>query len=132
MQASFYYRYLFDILHPKASKLKKKEPKYVKMKCQTNLNENDCAIFVMRHMETFMGGQPSKYNCNLTYESHAQQKELWELRKKYLAKILLCDLNVNKDVVIQEANEFSKLPKERREHIKYEAWLRREDRMKEM
>lgn len=98
------------------------------MKWQTDGNDQDCAIFVMRHMEMFMGN--TKFDSGLTYESKKQQDQLWTLRKKYLAKILLCDMNVNKSMVIAECAEFAKIPKERRDQIKFEAWHRREERMK--
>lgn len=66
--------YLF-VLWMKANKsskwelFKKLEPTIVKMSWQTNDNSTDCAIFVMRHMESYMGQPWTRWETGLDKES---------------------------------------------------------------
>ena len=85
----------------------------------------------MRNMEFFMGGQLAKYSSGLLMESNEQQEQIWLIRKKYLTKILLSDCNLNKTEVMNEASEFAKIPKKKREELKLEALRRKEARMAE-
>ncbi|GKB06220.1 integrase, catalytic region, zinc finger, CCHC-type containing protein [Tanacetum coccineum] len=39
--------------------------KHLKMKCQTNSKAANCGVFVMRHMETYMGNTNEKFECGL-------------------------------------------------------------------
>lgn len=50
-------------------------------------------------------------------------------KKKYATKILLCDVNVNKNVGLEEVEEFANLPHDQKEHIKFHAFSRRLGRM---
>lgn len=80
----------------------------------------------------FPGGNIDKYDCGLVEESIEQSKQIWDLRKKYVSKILLCDINKNKPTVQKEAIEFAKLDSKERLKILLEAYSKRENRMKMM
>ena len=77
----------------------------------------------------FMG--QAKYSSGLLIESNEQQEQIWLLRKKYLTKILLSDINMKKEDVVNESNDFAKIPKKKREEIKIDALKRKESRMSE-
>ncbi|KAJ9553565.1 hypothetical protein OSB04_017610 [Centaurea solstitialis] len=83
----------------RAKKLSKAKQKREKMLWRTTGNKIDCGIFVMRHMETFMGGN---------------KNQIENLRYKYVAKILQLSLNVNIDFVKAEVDIFTKQPIEKR------------------
>ena len=127
MQTQWFGKYLQTARHSAGAKLLKQSPKFLKMKCQTNHNDQDCAIFVMRHMESFNGGPITKYDCGLKREGQFDQIEM--LRKKYATKILLCNLNLNKDIVLPEAGVFAKLPRDVRQGILDEAFARKDQRL---
>ncbi|KAF5787718.1 putative Ulp1 protease family catalytic domain, papain-like cysteine peptidase superfamily [Helianthus annuus] len=112
--------YLEMTSHPIASKLRKCEPKILEMPWRTVNNSVDCGIFVMRHMETYKCTtiKDWKPKCGLAGESEYQKTQLVDLRMKYLAKILLSDINIRKGVVISEVREYSKRPTEEREAMK--------------
>jgi len=120
---------LAEIGHPIALKVAFQLPRFPKMKCQTDLNDEDCGIFCMFHMETFMGGPISKYDCGLGRECEEHKSWIVRLRTKYATKILTSDLNINKPIVLQEADEFSKIPAKQRKQTLYDAFQRKEERM---
>ncbi|KAL8222882.1 hypothetical protein R6Q57_020281 [Mikania cordata] len=69
---------------------------------KTTQNGIDCGVFCMRHMETYMGGGPKKWNCCLMNESKGQNKQLNQLRFKYLCKILISNVNfLKEDILVQ-------------------------------
>ncbi|KAL8209435.1 hypothetical protein R6Q57_006167 [Mikania cordata] len=60
-------------------------------------NGIDCGVFCMRHMETYMCGGPKKWNYGLMKEPEGQNKQLNQLRFKYLCKILMSNVNFLKE-----------------------------------
>lgn len=80
----------------------------LEMKWRTIYNGVDCGIFVMRHMETYMGQRCNKWDCGLDDESDTQTDQLNALRVKYLTKILLSKINILRDKVITEADIIAK------------------------
>ncbi|KAL4567700.1 hypothetical protein LXL04_023292 [Taraxacum kok-saghyz] len=68
------------------------DPQRLKMNWRTRGNHNDCGVFCMRHMETYMGANSGNWSCGLRKESPKQQQEIDYLRFKYLTKILLSDI----------------------------------------
>lgn len=98
-----------ELNHPSVDKISKAKAKIPKRKWQTDLNDIDCGVFVLRHMDTFKGGVISKYDPGFLKESKEQKRQLIKLRKKYATKILMCDVNQNQAAVLQEANAFAKL-----------------------
>ncbi|MFS8018972.1 hypothetical protein Hanom_Chr15g01398391 [Helianthus anomalus] len=73
----------------------------------------------MRHIEYFKGETTKNWNGGLRKESSDQVYDLNDLRLKYLAKILLSDLNTNKEFVLDEVHQFKALDlASRKEHMK--------------
>ncbi|KAF5763601.1 hypothetical protein HanXRQr2_Chr15g0682221 [Helianthus annuus] len=72
-------------------------------------NVTDCGVFVMRHMESYFGDAGANWKCGLSAESEAQRLELNDLRHKFVAKILLSDVNTTKEVVASEIKRFEKM-----------------------
>lgn len=56
-------------------------------------------IFAMRHMETYKGKVVRKWNTSLFQEGHKQKNILNKLRYKYVANMLLLDLNICRDKI---------------------------------
>ncbi|MFS7912024.1 hypothetical protein Hanom_Chr02g00124981 [Helianthus anomalus] len=81
------------------------------MDWRTESNVIDCGIFAMRHMETYMG-QLAGWECGLAKENASndlQQKQLNELRIKYIAKTLLHSQNEDRRKLVKFLNKFLEL-----------------------
>ncbi|KAD6794592.1 hypothetical protein E3N88_05488 [Mikania micrantha] len=64
------------------------------------MNAADCGIFVMKHMEMFMGSHCRNFDCGFkTSEKHVRT-QIQTLRKKYACRILLSDINVQKQKLL--------------------------------
>ncbi|PWA44876.1 hypothetical protein CTI12_AA526360 [Artemisia annua] len=58
----------------------------------------------MRHMETYLGNKD--FDAGFVPEGKEQKKQIEDLRKKYLTKILLSGYNENRHVVESEIEEY--------------------------
>ena len=61
-------RYLAHKKHHKSSEIKRLKPDRLEMERRTAKNEFDCGIFVMIHMETYMGGDTANWNSGFHRE----------------------------------------------------------------
>ena len=80
------------------------------MSCRTKDNKYDCGIYVMRHMEDYVGQKAKDWDCGIAKDSSIQKSTLRMLRKKYLWRILTSDINKLKNEVIKEYEEFDSRP----------------------
>ncbi|KAJ0816790.1 putative Ulp1 protease family catalytic domain, papain-like cysteine peptidase superfamily [Helianthus annuus] len=103
------YKYMLRQSHHMAENLITKQPVRVKMHWQTSKNSIDCGIFTMRHMETYMSTYRKIWVTDFNDESENQQAQINDLRYKYLAKILLSDVNHERNTVNRLAHEFHHL-----------------------
>ncbi|KAH6783386.1 hypothetical protein C2S52_008345 [Perilla frutescens var. hirtella] len=62
------------------------------MPWRDNENNNDCGVYTMRHMETYMGQSVKSWDCGLEHGNVARMKCL---RIKYCASILTSELNIH-------------------------------------
>ncbi|GJU63068.1 C2 calcium-dependent membrane-targeting protein [Tanacetum coccineum] len=85
-----------------ATRKKKKVEDIDDMIVASILRSKDCGIFVMRHMETYMGNELGKWKCGLDVECKKQNTQLGRLRNKYAAKLLLSDCNIYKSKTHEE------------------------------
>ncbi|GKC47693.1 ulp1 protease family, C-terminal catalytic domain-containing protein, partial [Tanacetum coccineum] len=81
----------------------------VKTPWRTTMNQTDCGIFLMRVMETYFGQKLDQLNTSFKIDAQEQKKQINILRQRYAAEILLSDINVMRDVVTKEADEFQRL-----------------------
>ncbi|KAJ0468125.1 putative Ulp1 protease family catalytic domain, papain-like cysteine peptidase superfamily [Helianthus annuus] len=116
--------YLKSVGHEKADDIKGIIPVRMQMKWRTQHNGIDCGIFTMRHMECYKGEPVEKWDCgfNVEYEVPAnikkvknkkpvnkQTAQLEDLRRKFIAKILLHEINEQRDYVIEDSKTFRDL-----------------------
>ncbi|GJX14898.1 hypothetical protein Tco_0206656 [Tanacetum coccineum] len=69
---------------------------------QTDKRSKDCGIFLMRHLESFMGIELGKWKCGLDVEGKKQNTQVGHLRNKYAARLLLSDCNIHNSKIRQE------------------------------
>jgi hypothetical protein len=62
----------------------------------------------MRHMETYMGEEEGKYDCEIPKESTEQKVKLRRLRFRYAARILTHPMNLQAQLNMQTALQFVK------------------------
>lgn len=55
---------------------------------------NDCGVYVMRHMETFMSTPSGKWSCGMSKKS---KKQIRTMRVRYCASILGWEKNEHRD-----------------------------------
>ncbi|GJY65100.1 hypothetical protein Tco_0466560 [Tanacetum coccineum] len=66
---------------------------------QTDKRPNDSGVFLMRHMEAYMGNVISKWACGLEAEGKKQNTMLGGLRKRYAATLVLSECNLHRDII---------------------------------
>ncbi|KAJ0823748.1 putative nodulin homeobox protein [Helianthus annuus] len=125
---STFCRYLSQIQPGVAEKLRTTEPVRLKFPWQTLYNVIDCGIFLMRHMETYNGTSVKEWTCGFSAERNIkgevlgnQAKEIEDLRKKYISKMLLSDVNTARVDVEREVKEFAYLDEDERVKLEEDA-----------
>lgn len=72
---------------------------------QIDSRPNDCGVFVMHHMEHYMGYTIVRWDCGLEDERRKQTQQLVNLRKKYVARLLLSECNIHKDKILADLSD---------------------------
>ncbi|CAI9294870.1 unnamed protein product [Lactuca saligna] len=80
----------------------------------TQIMTNDDGIFLMRHMEKYMGEKEEKWDVELGEESVRTSKKIAKLRTFYVSKLANHQINKQRKLNVTEALEFSKLDKKTR------------------
>ncbi|KAJ0677781.1 putative Ulp1 protease family catalytic domain, papain-like cysteine peptidase superfamily [Helianthus annuus] len=114
--------YLESVGYKNADDIKGIKPVKMEMKLRTKNNGIDCGVFCMRHMECYNGEEAENWDCGFHEEDEEpeiidqgkthvskQKAQLEDLRRKFITKILLHDINKRKDFVIEDSKKFRKL-----------------------
>ncbi|KAD2805189.1 hypothetical protein E3N88_38566 [Mikania micrantha] len=99
--------YLEHVHHPKLSELKTQVPVKLKLPWEIKKNVTHCGVFVMSHMEMYMGKGAKNFDCGFSKNHFKRASQIKTLRKKYATRILLSDANNFKHVVIERAFDVS-------------------------
>ena len=105
-QIKSFIEYMKRQKHPKSDDFLKAKPKILQMEWRTIKNVTDCGVFVMRHMETYMGR--GTFFHEFKKAGIGQIVQIKMLRAKYLAKIVLMDINEEKGKFLKEAEAYVK------------------------
>ncbi|KAL8200946.1 hypothetical protein R6Q57_012285 [Mikania cordata] len=108
--------YLIQNQHPNGRHISTAKIHRLAMPWRTEFNKVDCGVFLMRHMETYKGCLLN-WECGLCGENEAnnlQKLQLNDLRKKYVTKIILHDLNKRFYWVTKDLMRYPSLPVELR------------------
>jgi hypothetical protein len=95
--------FLKSINHPKAGKIGGAEIHRLDVEWGTAGNATDCGVFLMRHMERFMGLHVP-FECNFSKHWRTKEGEINKLRSKYTAHILRSPVNTKKGEVEARAH----------------------------
>ncbi|GKB33373.1 ulp1 protease family, C-terminal catalytic domain-containing protein [Tanacetum coccineum] len=78
---------------------------------KTTYNSHDCGVFVMRHVETYLG--KGNFLQEFKKEGPGQKVQLNMLCAKYMVKILLMSFNEKKKTLLKQAQEYIKMKPKR-------------------
>ncbi|KAD3641993.1 hypothetical protein E3N88_31217 [Mikania micrantha] len=95
-------RYLEKIKHAKTDEIHATKIQKVQIPWATKTNAVDCGVFLMRHMEKFMGIH-EPFNCGFSTNGKKKKCQLNTLRKKYLVHVIKSEINSLKNVVVDAA-----------------------------
>jgi hypothetical protein len=101
MQKDMFVKYLEHVKHPRTNDIIKAKIQKVKISWATGTNAVDCAVFLMRHMERYMGSGAG-FNTGLSSHGTNKKAQLNQLRKKYAAHIVLSESNEMKKKIVSE------------------------------
>ncbi|KAK1358879.1 hypothetical protein POM88_043353 [Heracleum sosnowskyi] len=96
---------IYDL--PKEDEIINLKPRVHRMGWQTEMNSVDCGIFVMRHMETYMGSLWA-WKVGLCVEKDNQRPLLNKLRIIYCHSILTWSKNSKKFIILDDVANFAK------------------------
>nr|GMD52411.1 uncharacterized protein LOC109150699 isoform X6 [Ipomoea batatas] len=87
----------------RAATVRNLKPTRMRMGWLDSKNKVDCAMYAMRHMETFMGQPCKQWHCGLETRTGPL---LQGLRRKYLRDILMADINMHKEWIMERTSEY--------------------------
>ncbi|KAI3736111.1 hypothetical protein L6452_15644 [Arctium lappa] len=122
-------QHLHNVGHPSYDSFVGLEPVRIAVKWCTQSNSHDCGVFLMRHMECYMGELPYRWKSHLDVEGPNQVKQLQMLRNKYTAKLLLSEINLRRSFVISDCEKFNALGVKKRARLLQYAEGNRETRL---
>ncbi|KAI3813105.1 hypothetical protein L1987_17821 [Smallanthus sonchifolius] len=123
--------FITDFAHPKTDEMDDTVVKRFEMPWRTTVNNKDCGIFMMRHMETYMGEEEKAWQCGFGVESeNVQEKQIEDLRRKYCAKILLHEINELKHYIVEEMKKYLQISYPSRKILEETSKKRIEERLK--
>ncbi|KAL8241590.1 hypothetical protein R6Q59_011892 [Mikania micrantha] len=99
-----FFQYLKQIQHPKTDDIHATPVQKLHIPWATKTNVVDCAVFVKRHMEKFMGLQ-EQFNCGFSTNGKTKKIQLNMLRKRFLLHLLSSEVNVLRDTILLDARK---------------------------
>lgn len=108
IQKNLFSKHLERYNHPRALDVKNKKTTIMKLKWGTKKNEVDCGVFLMMHMENYNGEAASKWNLGFPTEEEGQTMELVKMRVKFATKMLMHEVNKNKETMSEHAHQFAR------------------------
>ncbi|KAJ0613325.1 putative Ulp1 protease family catalytic domain, papain-like cysteine peptidase superfamily [Helianthus annuus] len=86
-------QYLREVGNPRADDIEYCNIQRMPVPWATTANTTDCGVFLMRHMECYMG-KKQNFNCGFSTSGARKMAEVRKLRKRYAAHILCSEVNV--------------------------------------
>lgn len=123
-------RYLEEKKHHMASSVQYDiNPENQYMTWKTSNNWNDCAIFAIRHMETYKGGGLVQWKTGFKMEGAEQLEQLRKLRRRYCMKILMSEVNVMKNDISNHVIRYLTMPDAQRRSMYQNAMMKLSERL---
>ncbi|KAL8237745.1 hypothetical protein R6Q59_018826 [Mikania micrantha] len=97
-------QYMKQIRHPKTDDIHATPIQKLHLPWATKTNAVACAVFVMRHMEKFMGLR-EQFNCGFSTNGKKKKSQLNLMRKRILLHLLRSEVNVLRDTILLDARK---------------------------
>lgn len=81
----------------------------MKVNWQVQKKSPDCGVYLMRHMESYMGDAEIRWESGLLGKQPHDKNAIDRLRYKYMYGMLTSDLNMQKDKVMLESEAYDNL-----------------------
>ncbi|CAI9282125.1 unnamed protein product [Lactuca saligna] len=105
----FFCNYLMTQNHRMHVELYSKEAKIMRVVWEVRDIGPDCGLYLMRHMECYKGDLEGKWETGFKGIKDSDVAVLSRLRYKYMYRLMTSDHNLQKDMLLEEADKFSKL-----------------------
>lgn len=107
LQQRFFCNYLMTQNHPMHDKLRSKEAKLMRVVWEVSDIGPDCGLYLMRHMKWYKGDLEGKWKTGFNGIKHSDVAVLSRLR--YMYRLMTLDHNMQKHMLLEEADKISKL-----------------------
>ncbi|KAL8234104.1 hypothetical protein R6Q59_020204 [Mikania micrantha] len=97
-------QYLKQIQHPKTDDIHAAPVLKLHIPWATKTNVVDCSVFVMRHVEKFMGVR-EQFNCGFSTNGKKKKSQLNLLTKRFALHLLRSEVNVLRDTILTDARK---------------------------
>ncbi|CAI9280963.1 unnamed protein product [Lactuca saligna] len=101
--------YLTSQHHPMAKMLTFKARRVMNISWLVEKPGTECGIYLMRHMESYMGENEGRWECGLTGKMPADVSATTKLRTKYMVRLLTTEFNKFKTMIVKDFEAFRKL-----------------------
>ncbi|KAL4558174.1 hypothetical protein LXL04_036372 [Taraxacum kok-saghyz] len=112
-------RYLMSVHHKSAIQVQDVEAGRLKLKWRTKENDTDCGVFLMRHMEVYMGDKTTNWDCGLRKEND-RSHQLFQLNSMH---------KYAQEKVVNQSEKFSKKPHKEIQALVAKGWEKRDGRI---
>ncbi|KAI3780543.1 hypothetical protein L2E82_10527 [Cichorium intybus] len=95
--------------YKKLNLIKKVTPRRVLVPWQETHATQDNGIFLMRHMETYIGLEDNNWTVGLGKQESKRDKRLTNLRILYIVRLAMHEININRSKLQEQVLEFGKI-----------------------
>ncbi|KAI3691328.1 hypothetical protein L2E82_49655 [Cichorium intybus] len=100
---------LLTIGYKKMNLIKKVTPRRVLVPWQETHATQDNGVFLMRHMETYIGQEDNNWTVGLVKQESKRDKRLTNLRILYIVRLAMHEININRSKLQEHVLEFGKI-----------------------
>ncbi|MFS7933360.1 hypothetical protein Hanom_Chr04g00378811 [Helianthus anomalus] len=106
-------KYLKRVRHPRCYDIAARHPVRLEIGCATIVNYEDCGIYTMRHMETWMVIIEDRWEVGFPTNMAKEKTKIAKLRKKYAVKLITSEANKHRERILKEAYQYAGVNKKK-------------------
>ncbi|CAI9304483.1 unnamed protein product [Lactuca saligna] len=101
--------YLKTKYYQKSTAFHKIKASVMKMTWKVEKEGSDCGVYLMRHMESYMGENEGRWDCGFTRKKQTDLLALNNLRIKYMARLMKSEYKKHKSMLEKDAEAYERL-----------------------
>ncbi|KAM0071381.1 hypothetical protein Hdeb2414_s0001g00024481 [Helianthus debilis subsp. tardiflorus] len=106
-------KYLKRVRHPRYYDIAARHPVRLEIGWATIGNYEDCGIYTMRHMETWIGIIEDRWQVGFPTDMAKAKTKIAQLRKKYAVKLITSEANKHRERILKEAYQYAGVNKKK-------------------